>query len=228
MRAAAVTALLLITSCSAYRAPEQRFSEPTPAFVETWQQRAVSTGSIGYLAAASFATADRDESFTLEMFFRSPDTYILRGRGTLGVTGFRAKLIGDSLTFLLNREGRGYAGRVGDYPDSSLVEMWKLMSEALPWVFGTADLESSAHWRVRLTNRGTRPEYVEVTDPPYRLGLTYGRYRSGYPYWHLRSVAASATDGNLALEFRQWLHNTDLPDAIFELTLPPGTRPLND
>lgn len=226
--AALALALLLPLSCTSSRSVDQRFSEPTPAFIDTWQARSDSTYNTGYLAAVDFESQQRTESFTLEMFYRRPDTYILRGRGTLGVTGFRAKLVGDSLTLLLNRENRGYAGLVQSYPDSSLVDMWRLMSEALPWVFGNADLHGDALWRVRLTNRGTRPEYIEVHDPPYRLGLQYGRYRNEYPYWYLKTVTGVAEEGRLALTFRQWLYNTSLPPNTFELSLPPGTLPLND
>lgn len=227
---------LVLTSCAAQLPSEKRWSTPTATFFDTWQARSDSTYNTGYLAAVDLESQQRTESFTLEMFYRRPDTYILRGRGALGATGFRAKLVGDSLTLLLNRENRGYAGRVRDYPDSSLVEMWQLMARALPWIFGNAPLHGSNPWRARLTNRGTRPEYIEIYEPPYRLGLQYGRYRSEYPYWHLKSVMGIAektltsTEGEcrLALTFRQWLYNTSLPPNTFELSLPPGTHPLND
>jgi hypothetical protein len=220
----------LIAGCAGVRPTEVRWDAPTPAFLRTWAERADSTKRIAYLAAAEFEAGGRHHSFTLELFYLDPDVYSLRGRGFLGATGFRARIHGDSLIVLLNREGRGYAGLVQDYPDSSVAHMWELMRLALPWLVGESSLlaEHESAWRVRLSRSGSAPEEVRVESDGKSLSLYYARQSSRYPFWQLVRAVGSSEDGRLALQMRQRLQNPDLDSSYFRLELPPHTRPLID
>jgi hypothetical protein len=152
----------------------------------------------------------------------------LRGRGTLGVTGFRARVSEDSLVVLLDRDRRGFAGPPDAFPDTSSKAMWMLLREVLPWLVGQPDLATQSDWRLQAAERGTRPTLLELRQDGRRLELGYGRYRSSYPYWHLRLARGESLEGVLALDFRQQLYNIALDSALFDLRLPPGTRPLLD
>lgn len=188
------------------------------------------TQTLAYLAQAEYLAPGEHQSFTLEIFFSSPDRYVLRGRGALGATGFRARLEGDSLVVLLNREHRGFAGRIADYPDARVVELWRLLQFGLPWLTGKADLRNlqEGTWRVRLAERGTRPVQIALEEGGQQLELDFGRYGREYPFWHLYEVRGSAPAGSLKLTMRQRLHNPALDSALFRLDLPPDTRPLTD
>jgi hypothetical protein len=207
-----------------------RWQTPAPQFLSDWARKADETRELALLARVDFQSPREQQSFTLELFYRAPDLYLLRGRGTLGVTGFRARVRGDSLTVLLDREKRGYTGLARDYPDRRLAELWQLLHRALPWLVGSVDLEAPGEgpWQVQTTERGTRPERLEVTQGERRFLVSYGRYRDQYPYWHLREAVGSSPGGHMKLDFRQQLYNSGLDSTLFLLQLPPGTRPLAD
>lgn len=229
-RAVFFLGLALVAGCAGMRPSPERWSAPTSTFYETWNDRARVTQTMAFLASAEFESHSEHHSFTLELFYRDPDVYALRGRGFLGATGFRARIHGDSLVVLLTREKRGYAGPIEGYPDSSVADMWALMRLALPWLAGenNLDKEPQSKWQVRLTRAGTAPEDIYVQDDGKSLRLYYGRQRAKYPYWHLMRAVGSSQDGRLSLVMRQRLHNPELDRSHFELTLPAGTRPLID
>ena len=185
---------------------------------------------LAMLAALDYKGDLDQKSFTLELFFRQPNTYLLRGRGQFGVEGFRALLRGDSLTVLLNRQKRGYQGRADEYPDTQTQDMWALLQRALPWIVGKASLDpgNDVGWQVRYAPATENPERLEVTHETTRLELEYRRYRSEFPYWHLYRVVALSGDSEVRMELRQQLFNTPLDSTLFTLTLPPGTAPLTD
>jgi len=188
------------------------------------------THTLAYLAQAEYQADGDHKSFTLEIFFRAPDRYMLRGRGALGVTGFSARIEGDSLVLLLNREHRGFQGRIESYPDSGVAELWRLLQVGLPWLTGQVDLrrQEEGSWRVRLTERGSRPVRLALDQDARHFEFDFGRYRRLYPFWHLYEVRATAPAGWLTLTLRQRLHNPDLDSTLFILELPPDTRPLFD
>jgi hypothetical protein len=226
----AVFVFALLAGCAGPAALKRAWDAPDARFVDAWDAQARATTTLAYLAQAEFQARDRRESFTLEIFFAAPGDYLLRGRGTLGATGFRAHLRGDSLTLLLNRERRGFAGAVADYPDSSLREMWQLLRAGLPWLTGKADLHDpeAGEWHVQLCDRGRKPEVMAVETGARRLELEFGRFRDSYPFWHLTRAQGAAPDGRLSLVMRQRLYNPDFEAGLFRLELPPGTRPLTD
>ena len=181
------------------------------------------------LSAASYHGRPQDRGFTLELFFRAPDTYLLRGRGALGVVGFRALLQGDSLTLLINRQKRGYQGRTEDFPDPKTREMWELLRSALPWITGTVDLKSlrEGDWQLQFGAAG-RPRILRAHQDDVELVIEYGRYRGAFPFWHLRTVKGRTPTAQIELEIRQQLYNTPLDSGLFALELPAFTRPLTD
>jgi hypothetical protein len=227
-------ALLCVTGCASTYMPRTLWSVSSTELTELWAVRAHATHEIGYLAAVEFESENEHRSFTLELFFREPDTYMLRGRGTLGATGFRARVWGDSLVLLLNRQKRGYAGLADDYADQETLEMWRLLRAALPWLTGEMELDSDrmggayAATRIRVVEHGGRPDTVLIDLGPDQLKIGYGRFWDGYPYWHIRSATGESDKARLTLEFRQQLYNTQMDSALFRLELPPGTGPLVD
>jgi hypothetical protein len=178
------------------------------------------------LAAVEYQGPPRERSFTLELFYRAPHQYLLRGRGTLGVEGFRALVRGDSLVVLLDRQDRGFRGPAGELPARAR-QMWLLLREALPWVVGDLDLLENPP-QLASARAGSRPERLQVERRGNRLELEYARYRDDYPYWHLRTVKGVSAEAEIRLEIRQQLYNPDLDSTLFELDLPAGTRPLLD
>jgi hypothetical protein len=206
------------------------WDEPTVNFKTAWADRNETMDHLAMLAVLDYQGDLEQKSFTLELFFKQPDTYMLRGRGQFGVEGFRALLYGDSLTVLLNRQKRGYRGRADAYPDTRTQGMWSLLRRALPWIVGTASLayEDEVRWQVLYAPVSENPERIEVTYESTRLELEYRRYRSEFPYWHLYRVVAQSDDSEVRMELRQQLFNTSLDSALFTLTLPPGTAPLTD
>ena len=222
---------LLCTGCSSRTAPPFRSDPAGAALLDSWQDRAAQSHTLALLAHVDYRNSKEVRSFTLEVFFQSPDTYLLRGRGTLGITGFRAVLAGDSLTVLLNRQNRGYAGDPDAYPGRATRELWRMLSAALPWLTGVAALDRADHgtlWQVEATEDGDRPRRLRITDGGHTLQMKYGRYRDEYPYWHLQSAQGESAEGWMNLEFRQQLFNVELDPALFDLVLPPGTLPLVD
>lgn len=224
-RALALT--LLLAGCSARVAPPPRWDTPRPELARLWDERALSTTTCAILAAVEYSGPPRDRTFTLELFFRQPGSYLLRGRGTLGVEGFRALVVGDSITVLLDRQKRGYAGPASLFPDSATREMWLLLEAALPWITGEVRLSQHPH-QIQTDRDGTRPAWVQAEHEDAALELGYGRYRDDYPYWHLRTVKGVSAWAEITLEVRQQLYNPELDPSLFELVLPPGTLPLAD
>jgi len=185
--------LLVFAGCAAPGAPPVLWERPGREFENLWRQRASATRDVALLARAEFSESGRVRSFTLELFFRAPDTYMLRGRGTLGITGFRARIVGDSLIVLLDREKRGFEGAVDTYPDDSTRALWQLLRSALPWLVGVADLSGADAQDVRVAAvLSTRPEEVRVVRDDHALDLSYGRYRDEYPFWHLQAAAGGS------------------------------------
>jgi hypothetical protein len=206
------------------------WDEPTAGFRATWSDRNEQMDHLAMLAVLDYQGDLDQKSFTLELFFRQPDMYLLRGRGPFGVEGFRALLRGDSLTVLLDRQKRGYQGRADAYPESRIQDMWTLLRRALPWIVGKASLENEddLRWQVRYAPTTEFPDRLEITYESTRMELEYRRYRSAFPYWHLYRVAARSEGSEVRLELRQQLFNTALDSTLFTLTLPPGTAPLTD
>jgi hypothetical protein len=226
----AVFVCVLVAGCAGPQALERAWDTPGETFLGAWDAQARLTSTVAFLAEAEFAADGQHEAFTLEIFFAAPDEYLLRGRGALGATGFRARIHEDSLVLLLNRERRGFAGRIADYPDSTLRELWQLLHVGLPWLTGQVDLRDSAAglWRVDLAERGSRPAAMAVDLGARHLDLEFGRFRNGYPYWQLTAVQGTAPDGWLSLAMRQRLYNPPLDTGLFRLQLPKDTRPLTD
>jgi len=222
---------LLCTGCASRTVPPFRSDPAGAALLDSWQDRAAQSHTLALLARVEYRTPEGARSFTLELFVQSPDTYLLRGRGTLGITGFRAVLSGESLTVLLNRQNRGYTGDPDAYPGKATRELWRMLSAALPWLTGVAALDRADHgtlWQVEVAEDGTRPRRLKITDGGHTLQMQYRRYRDEYPYWHLQSAQGESAEGSMKLEFRQQLFNVELDPALFELVLPPGTLPLVD
>jgi len=230
VRRAVFVCALWLFGCAGPAALERAWDRPSESFLSTWEERARTTQTLAYLAEADYEAEGERSSFTLEIFYAAPDRYVLRGRGALGATGFRARLEGDSLVLLLTRERRGFAGRIEDYPDTTAKEMWRLLQAGLPWLTGKVDLRNQlkGSWRVRLTRQATRPTNIWVALDSRHLELDYGRFRSDYPFWHLYEVRGWVGTSRLTLKMRQRLHNPDLDGELFRLELPLGTRPLLD
>lgn len=227
----AAVALLFIAGCASTGVVPQRtlWRTPSAALANLWVERARLTEEVGYLASVEFESESVNRSFTLELFFREPDTYMLRGRGTLGATGFRARIWGDSLVLLLNRQKRGYAGRADEYADKETVEMWRLLRAALPWLVGENRLDSeSSTSKTRVVEHGARPDSVLIDLGDDRLKISYSRFWDRYPFWHIRTATGVSSTARLSLDFRQQLYNPSMDSSVFELTLPPGTLPLLD
>jgi len=217
----------LLAGCGTRAVAPPHWDAAAPEVQRLWHMRSAQTHSCALLASAEYTGPPGDRSFTLEIFFREPDLYLLRGRGTLGVEGFRARVQGDSITVLLERQKRGYRGLARELPDASAREMWRLLGEALPWVVGE-DPGPETAFQMSTVQSGSRPEHVQVESDGARLDLQYARYRADYPYWHLREVQGERAGARIRLEIRQQLYNPDLDSTLFELNLPAGTLPLLD
>ena len=224
MRAAWLLPLVLAGCHAAAVAPPQ-WEAPRAGLETTWAQRRLGTRSCALLADVDYEGPPKDRSFTLELFYKAPGEYLLRGRGTLGVEGFRARVHGDSVVLLLERQDRGYQGPADGLPPSTR-KLWLLMRDALPWLVGEREALSGA--RFEYAPRGDRPTRLRVATDSTRLELEYARYREEYPFWHLRSALGTSSEALLRLSIRQQLYNTDLDSALFELKLPAGTEPLLD
>lgn len=216
--------MLLLAGCHAAAVPPPRWEEARQDLNKIWSARRAETHTCAMLAVVDYQGPPSDRSFTLELFYRAPGEYLLRGRGTLGVEGFRALVRNDSMVLLLERQKRGYAGPSDSLPDSTRL-LWNLMREALPWILGTHDGLDAARCEYA---RPDRPARIEVTRDSTRLQLEYARYRDEYPYWHLRSASGTSPEASMSLSIRQQLYNPPLDSALFELELPAGTLPLLD
>ena len=221
---------LVLAGCAAPGAPPVLWEKPGRALVDVWRERSTATREVALLARTEFRESGRVQSFTLELFFRAPDTYMLRGRGTLGITGFRARIVRDSLIVLLDREARGFEGSVDSYPDDSTRALWQLLRAALPWLVGVTALSGDGTQEVDVVAEpgAGRPVEVRLVRNDCVLQLGYGRYREEFPFWHLQTASGRSPGAELHMEIRQQLYNSDLPPAVFELVLPPGTLPLTD
>lgn len=230
----AAVALLCVSGCASGYTHHTVWTQPSSALENLWVERARLTEEVGYLAQVKFESESVHKTFTLELFFREPDTYMLRGRGTLGATGFRARIWGDSLVLLLNRQKRGFAGRADEYNDRETAEMWRLLRAALPWLVGETDLDplrnisAGQDARLYVVEHGGRPDTVRIDLGDDRLKIAYGRFWDRYPFWHIRSATVESANARLFLEFRQQLYNSSMDSSAFELELPPGTLPLLD
>lgn len=230
----AAVALLCVSGCASGFTQHTVWTQPSSALVNLWAERARLTQEVGYLAQVKFKSESGTKTFTLELFFREPDTYMLRGRGTLGATGFRARVWGDSLVLLLNRQKRGFAGRADEYNDRETAEMWRLLRAALPWLVGETDLDplssgpAGQDARIYVVEHGGRPDTVRIDLGDDILKIAYGRFWDRYPFWHIRTATGESRTALLSLEFRQQLYNSSLDSSAFELELPPGTLPLLD
>lgn len=216
---------LLIVGCHTAAVPPPRWESPRAELGSTWAHRREHTSTCALLATVEYKGPPRDRSFTLELFFRKPGEYLLRGRGTLGVEGFRARVQGDSIVLLLERQNRGYSGAASGLPPSTR-HLWRLLRDALPWLVG--DQESLDGARFEYAPRGDRPARLNVAGDSTSLELEYARYRDEYPWWHLRSATGRSPEAELALSIRQQLYNTQLDSLLFELKLPADTEPLLD
>ena len=216
---------LVVVGCHAAAVPPPEWESPRKELADLWSARREQTRTCALLAAVEYKGPPRERSFTLELFFREPGEYLLRGRGTLGVEGFRARVRGDSLVLILERQNRGYSGPASGLPPSTRA-LWLLLRDALPWLTGTQTSLDSA--RFEYAPRGDRPARMNVLADSTSLELEYARYRDEYPFWHLRSGEGHSPEADLALSIRQQLYNPDLDSALFELELPEGTLPLLD
>lgn len=216
---------LVLVGCQAAAVPPPAWEAPRSELKTLWAQRREATQTCALLAAVDYEGPPKDRSFTLELFYKAPGHYLLRGRGTLGVEGFRARVHGDSVVLLLERQDRGYQGPADGLPPSAR-RLWLLLRDALPWLVGEREELSGA--RFGYAPRGDRPSRLSVSTDSTRLELEYARYRDEYPFWHLRSAVGTSSEAQLRLSIRQQLYNTDLDSALFELELPAGTEPLLD
>lgn len=223
----ALSLALLLAGCSAPVVPPPRWDTPDSELNRLWDARRAGTHQSALLAVAEYKGPPQDRTFTLELFYRQPQTYLLRGRGTLGVEGFRALLNGDSITVLMDRQKRGFSGPAAEFPDSSTRELWLLLESALPWIVGEGDLNLKPH-RIQTAQSGTRPQHLRIEQAGDVLDLDYTRYREDYPYWHLSEIRGRSASASLRLEVRQQLYNPTLDSGLFRLTLPPGTQSLLD
>jgi len=216
---------LVLAGCHAATVPPPRWESPHANLLRTWAERKADTRTCALLAAVDYEGPPRDRSFTLELFFREPGVYLLRGRGTLGVEGFRALVHGDSIVLILERQHRGFQGPADSLPPATR-QLWLLLHDALPWLVGEQeDLEPA---RFEYAPDGNRPARLSVETDSVRLELEYARYRDEYPFWHLRSATGSSSSARLQLSIRQQLYNPALDSALFELDLPADVQPLLD